>query len=108
MPDVTSGWGRLTWGQANWNEATTLKVGWGAKSWGEDEWGELKDAVVVDPTGVSFSASIGSVSTAVSVTAEVTGLSSTFSDIAERKFPPIARNTLPLPSIIARAALTAS
>jgi hypothetical protein len=26
---VTSGWGRLTWNQANWNEATTLKTGWG-------------------------------------------------------------------------------
>ena len=40
---VTSGWGRLTWGQANWNlSAVTLKTGWGAKSWGEGEWGELK------------------------------------------------------------------
>ena len=52
---VDSGWGRLTWDQANWGDATTLKVGWGAKSWGEDECGELKDAVVVDPTGVSSS-----------------------------------------------------
>ena len=30
---VTSGWGRLTWNQANWNEAVTLKTGWGAQSW---------------------------------------------------------------------------
>ena len=24
MPDVSEGWGRLTWGQAGWNEATLL------------------------------------------------------------------------------------
>ena len=24
--------GRLTWNQANWNEATTLKTGWGAQA----------------------------------------------------------------------------
>ena len=57
---VTSGWGRLTWNQANWNEATTLKTGWGAKSWGEDEWNELKDAVA-QPSGLSITSSIGSV-----------------------------------------------
>jgi len=57
---VTSGWGRLTWGQANWNSAVTLKTGWGAKSWGEDEWDELKDAVA-QPSGLSISASVGSV-----------------------------------------------
>ena len=33
MPTVTSGWGRLTWGQADWNEATLYVQGWGAKSW---------------------------------------------------------------------------
>ena len=60
MPDVSSGWGRLTWGQANWNEATTLKQGWGAKSWGEDEWGQLSDAVA-QPTGLSITSSVGSV-----------------------------------------------
>ena len=27
---VNSGWGRFTWGQAEWNEDTTLKTGWGA------------------------------------------------------------------------------
>ncbi len=57
---VSSGWGRFTWGQANWNEAVTLKTGWGAKSWGEDEWGQLSDAVA-QPSGLSISASVGSV-----------------------------------------------
>ena len=50
MPDVSSGWGRLTWGQAGWNDATVLTQGWGAKSWGDDEWGQLSDAVI-QPTG---------------------------------------------------------
>ena len=57
---VSSGWGRFTWGQAYWNESTTLKTGWGAKSWGEDEWNELKDAVA-QPSGLSITASVGSV-----------------------------------------------
>ena len=52
MPDVSSGWGRLTWGQANWNEATTLKTGWGAKSWNDGAWGELNDETVT-LTGLS-------------------------------------------------------
>ena len=29
---VNSGWGRLTWGQAQWNEDSALATGWGAKS----------------------------------------------------------------------------
>ena len=33
---VTSGWGRFTWGQAEWNENTTLKTGWGAQQWSGD------------------------------------------------------------------------
>ena len=74
MPDVSSGWGRLTWGQANWNEATTLKQGWGAKSWGEDEWGQLSDAVA-QPTGLSITSSVGSITNAISVTVTPTGVS---------------------------------
>ena len=51
MPDVSSGWGRLTWGQAGWNEDTTFKTGWGAQAWNDDEWGELMDATI-SPTGL--------------------------------------------------------
>ena len=51
MADVSSGWGRLTWGQAGWNEATVLTQGWGALSWGQNEWGDLDDALV-EVTGV--------------------------------------------------------
>ena len=57
---VSSGWGRFSWGQANWNADTTLKTGWGAKSWGEDEWGELKDAVA-QPSGLSITSNVGAV-----------------------------------------------
>ena len=59
MPDVSSGWGRLTWDQANWDRAITLKTGWGAKSWGEDEWDELKDAVAIIAFGGDKTASNG-------------------------------------------------
>ena len=55
---VTSGWGRLTWNQANWNEAVTLKTGWGAQAWNDGEWGELKDQTI-SPTGLSITSSIG-------------------------------------------------
>ena len=57
---TTSGWGRFTWGQANWNENTTLKTGWGAQAWNDGEWGDLKDQTV-SPTGLSITASVGSV-----------------------------------------------
>ena len=60
MPTVTEGWGRRTWGRANWIESTLYTEGWGALGWGDNEWGELKDATVT-PTGISFTASIGSV-----------------------------------------------
>ena len=43
---VSSGWGRLTWDQANWNEAVTFKTGWGAQAWNDGEWGELKDVTI--------------------------------------------------------------
>ena len=50
---TTSGWGRFTWGQANWNEDTTLKTGWGAQQWsGDGGWGDLSDQTV-SLTGVS-------------------------------------------------------
>jgi len=74
VPDVSSGWGRLTWGQASWNEATVLTQGWGAKSWGEDEWGQLSDSVV-QPTGLSITSNVGSITNAISVTVIPTGVS---------------------------------
>ena len=55
MPDVSSGWGRLTWGQANWNEATTLTQGWGAEAWGSGgSWGDVGDEIV-SITGLEIS-----------------------------------------------------
>jgi hypothetical protein len=58
---TTSGWGRLTWGQANWNQSTTLKTGWGAQAWsGDGGWGDLSDQTI-SLTGVSASFSIGTV-----------------------------------------------
>ena len=55
---VQSGWGRFTWGQAQWNEDALLTSGWGAKAWNSGEWGNLADETV-SLTGVSFSASLG-------------------------------------------------
>ena len=57
---TTSGWGRFTRGQANWNEATTFKTGWGAQAWNDGEWGELKD-VTIFPTGLSITSNVGSI-----------------------------------------------
>ena len=57
---VTSGWGRLTYGQANWNQATTLKTGWGAQAWnGGGAWGQTSNQVIT-LTGQSISSSLGS------------------------------------------------
>ena len=56
---VDSGWGRLTWGQAYWNEATPLAVGFGAQSWGSSEWGDLSD-VTFTLTGLSAATAVGS------------------------------------------------
>ena len=61
MPDVSSGWGRLTWGQASWNEATVLTQGWGAKSWGDSEWGQLSDETIT-LTGISSTTAVGTLS----------------------------------------------
>ena len=43
---VSSGWGRFTWGQANWNENQKFGEGWGAKTWNEQSWGDLNDVTV--------------------------------------------------------------
>ena len=58
MPTVTSGWGRLTWGQANWNQSTTYATGWGAKSWNDGAWGELNDDQVT-LNGQSATSAVG-------------------------------------------------
>ena len=59
---VSSGWGRFSWGQANWNESTTLKTGWGAQAWnGGGAWGQTSNQVIT-LTGQSISSSLGSVS----------------------------------------------
>ena len=56
MPDVSEGWGRLTWGQAGWNEATTIQQGWGRLEWNSQAWG---DSPTVSITGLSMTASLG-------------------------------------------------
>ena len=55
---VSSGWGRFTWGQANWNENQKFAAGWGAKTWNEQSWGDLND-VTVSVTGQEITSSIG-------------------------------------------------
>ena len=56
MPDVSSGWGRLTYGQAAWNEATTIEQGWGRESWGYQSWG---DTPIVTLPSLSASTALG-------------------------------------------------
>ena len=68
MPDVSSGWGRLTWGQANWNEATTLTQGWGAEAWGSGgSWGDVGDEIV-SITGLEISSTYNP---SITITAEI-------------------------------------
>ena len=118
MSDVLTGWGRFTWGQANWNENTKITTGWGAdpyndaastwgdvgdeivvltapdaiisnvsvgssygdSSWGQEQgWGQfvLNPADVIGLTGVSSTASVGSVTNIISATFELSGQSFT-------------------------------
>ena len=59
-----SGWGRLTWGQAPWDEDTALGTGWGAKGWGDSEWGDLSDHTIT-LTGLSATTTLGTLTTEV-------------------------------------------
>ena len=56
---MSTGWGRLTWGQSQWNGSTVLATGWGAKAWGDSEWGDLSDEVIT-LTGLSATSTVGS------------------------------------------------
>ena len=56
MPDVSEGWGRLTWGQAGYGQATTIQQGWGRLGWGKQAYG---DAPIVTLSGLSATTSIG-------------------------------------------------
>ena len=56
MPDVSEGWGRLTWGQAGYGQATTIQQGWGRLTWGSQAYG---DSPTVTLSGLSATTSIG-------------------------------------------------
>jgi len=56
VPDVSEGWGRLTWGQAGYGQATTIQEGWGRLAWGKQAYG---DSPLVTLSGVSATASVG-------------------------------------------------
>ena len=69
---VSSGWGRFSWGQANWNADVTLKTGWGAQAWnGGGAWGQTSNQVVT-LTGQSITSSLGS-PTVVDMTVGLSG-----------------------------------
>ena len=59
---VTSGYGRYTWGQANWNDSALIEQGWGRDSWGINSWGE---SPIVTLSGLSASTSLGALTTEV-------------------------------------------
>mgnify|MGYP002623225785 CR=1 FL=1 len=74
---VTSGWGRLTWDQANWGDATTLKTGWGAQAWdGSGGWGDLSDQTVI-LDGQAATTSLGSTTVEINVSLELSGQEAT-------------------------------
>ena len=53
---VTSGYGRYTWGQANWNDSALIEQGWGRESWGYQSWG---DTPIVTLPSLSASTALG-------------------------------------------------
>ena len=95
---TTSGWGRFTWGQANWNADTTLKTGWGAQ-WSDGGWGDLSDQTIsVSLTGIQITSSIGSVDIPDQIITP-TGLESTFSQ-GEAFVPVTIDDTLSITSSV--------
>ena len=54
----TDGWGRSTWSQMDWGDSNVVETGWGRNTWGYQSWGETP---IIDITGVSATASVGSV-----------------------------------------------
>ena len=64
MSDVLTGWGRFTWGQANWNENTKIATGWGADPYNDaaSTWGDVGDEIVVltAPDAIISNTSVGS------------------------------------------------
>ena len=64
MSDVLTGWGRFTWGQANWNENTKIATGWGADPYNDaaSTWGDVGDEIVVltAPDAIISNVSVGS------------------------------------------------
>ena len=55
---MSVGWGRLSWGQAGWNDATTIKEGWGRLGWGTQAWGEAPGVTL---SGQQATTSVGSI-----------------------------------------------
>ena len=77
--DRYTGWGRLTWDQANWGDATTLKTGWGAQSWnGEGGWGDLSDQTIT-LDGQSATTNVGSLSVQIDFAGTLDGQEATSS-----------------------------
>ena len=85
MPDITSGWGRLTWDQSQWGGSTLLTTGWGAEDWNNGSWGQINDEIVF-PTGVSATVSVGD---AVAYSAQGWGRDSWSSEPWGESFDPV-------------------
>ena len=59
---VTSGYGRYTWGQANWNDSALIEQGWGRGFWSADGWG---DTPIVTLPSLSASIALGELTTEI-------------------------------------------
>ena len=55
---MSVGWGRLSWGQAGWNDSTTIIEGWGRLTWGNQGWGEAPGVTL---SGQQATTSTGSI-----------------------------------------------
>jgi len=90
---ITEGWGRLAWGDQGWGNSPgatltglgmTMSIGpegWGYNAWGHGAWESytIDYAISELPTGVSATASLGTVTETRSSTQTPTGVSSTAS-----------------------------
>jgi hypothetical protein len=89
--EINSGWGRVTWGTNGWGIEGTLQVsgnslssnlnsvtvdteiniGWGSDTWGYETWGT--SGILVDVTGINFSANLGTLSATGTSSLDLTG-----------------------------------
>ena len=102
---VDSGWGRLTWGQAGWNDATVLTTGFGAKNWNDGAWGDLANDQA-NLVGQQADTSLGTITLDLTSNVSLSGQEATTNvgDITTRSDATITLNGQSLTSSLGDAA----